>query len=297
MKRPSQSGSILMLALWATALLASIGVAQATRLSLQYRWVDRLREGNQARLLAVSAFQLAAHRLTTADPVTDNAQYDAPKESWGQLLKKPLQLSSGTIRYQITDEQAKIPINAAPADYLTRLPGFSQAAVNQVITDRALGKRITHPGQLPLLPGFDADQLTPLMALATVYGQGPVNLNTASSESLSLLGFSAGLMTPLLQYRLGPDQQAGTADDGVFAEAGTAGVETALKSFFGQGFSLPEPDKQIMDGLFSAKPPLLGVRSSVYAIDAEGVTRRRAVVRKISAIVDSGGTVKGWHEN
>lgn len=296
-KLAAQAGSVLVLSLWATALLASIGISQAARLSLQYRWVDRLREDRQARFLAVSAFQLGAARLTTADPLLDNSGWDAPRESWGQPLQKPVVLSSGTFQYRITDEQSKISLNGASAEVLARLPGFSQVSAEALVARRVAGGTITHFGQLALLPEFDSTQLDKLVPLATCWGQGPVNLNTALPDVLLRVGLSAAAVDPIQQYRLGTDGVSGTADDGVFSETTAVGVETALKTFFGPGFLLAQPDRIALESFFSAQPPVVGIKSSFFSIEGEGKTQRRSVVKRISAVVDSGGTVRGWHEN
>ncbi|MBI3333320.1 MAG: hypothetical protein HYZ93_04440, partial [Candidatus Omnitrophica bacterium] len=69
MNRPS--GSILLLSLWATATLAALQIVQATRISLELKWVGRLQEESQAWYLARTGVEVAALRISDDDPAWD----------------------------------------------------------------------------------------------------------------------------------------------------------------------------------------------------------------------------------
>lgn len=62
---------------------------------------------------------------------------------------------------------------------------------------------------------------TPITGLAnqlTTWGSGKINPNSASREVLSGLKISDGLIEAILEARIGPDGEAGTADDGISQE-------------------------------------------------------------------------------
>ena len=290
------SGSVLLLGLWAAATLAAAGIAQATHVALEAKYASRLHEMSQAWFLAFEGVKVASARLTTPDARTDDPKSDAPKESWGQVPKDPIPFDTGTIRYRIADEQGLIPVNAAPATVLNRLPGFSQPVSDELIGRRNEGALVAHPAELPALSGFRPEAVSELNSVATVYGTGPVNINTASAEVLSKLGFSSLFTGQLLQYRMGLDGFPGTPDDGVFTEVTQSAIEAALKGFFGQAFVMPEEDKKAVNDLSALQPPLLGVKSSFFRVEVEARTAAHGLRKNVTAIVDAGGKIRGWYE-
>jgi type II secretory pathway component PulK len=65
----------------------------------------------------------------------------------------------------------------------------------------------------------------------TVYGDEKVNLNTASAEVLAALqGIEAEDVQAILDYRLGPDRQPHTDDDGYFNSADDLSKASTLRA-------------------------------------------------------------------
>jgi len=279
-------GSVLLLALWATVILALLGIGQATRLSLETRWVSRIQEGGQAWYLAWAGVQLASHQLL-AD---SDAAWDAPKERWGQPLPDPIPLDSGRLKYQVTDEQSRIPLNSAPGSLLLNLPGFNPEAADELLSWRAAQKIIVDLQQLTALKGFDPEAIPALIPLVTVYGAGPVNFNTASAEVLMKLGFSAPFAGQVAQYRPSVDGIWGTPDDQIFYD------QEGIYNAFGP---LPSSDQTLLNNLLSSQQ--LGFRSSFFQVTVDGETARHGIQKRVVATMERTGSpaqavIRGWHE-
>lgn len=283
---------MLLLSLWATAALAAVGIAQATRISLELKWAGRLQEQRQSWFLSWTALEVAA-QLLSQDP---EFAWDAPKELWAQAPQEPVPFEGGTFRYLITDEQARIPLNTAQVETLQRLPGFTPEAANQMLLLREEGRTFAHLGELPSLPGFQTELLSQLEPMATLLPTGSVNIHTASAQALAALGLSAGLADQIVVYRNGQDGQAGTADDAFFPEEG--GVIDALE--LALGTRVPEPDRGLLGELISSG--VLGIRSAFFRVAMEGWSARHQVQEQVEAVVERGGQgealkVRGWHED
>lgn len=287
-------GSVLLLSLWATAALAALAVAQATHVSLQLKWASRMQKSDGAFYLAWAGLETAAHLLNS-----DANEWDAPSERWGQKPTEGVSFEGGTFTYQISDEQAKIPINSAPEELLNRLPGFTSEISQRWIRERSDSikpKFAAHLGELPLLTRseFEPETLSELETLVTTYAAGPVNINTARPQVLEKLGLSSALAERIGSYRAGPDQKEATSDDPVFPEAGQ--IQPILEEAVGP---LLNEDKLMLGDLISKQR--LGVRSSFFRVEVEGRVGLGQVRKKVVAILErdseeSPPKVRGWHE-
>ena len=70
--------------------------------------------------------------------------------------------------------------------------------------------------ELLLIRGIDGPMFEQLSQFVTVYGDGRVNINTASKEVLTALGMAEPLVDKILTVRRGPDGVENTGDDHVF---------------------------------------------------------------------------------
>lgn len=281
----------MLLSLWATAALAAVGITQATRLSQELKWSGRLQEREQSWFLCWTGLE-AASQLLAQDP---EFAWDAPKETWGQAPQEAVPFQGGAFLYTVSDEQARIPLNSAPAEVLLRLPGFTPEAANDLLARRAEGWVPAHLGELPLLAGFQPELLSDLEPLVTLHPTGGVNLNTASSEGLCALGLSTALADRIAAYRTGPDGTWGTADDAVFTDLER--VVPDLEAAFGP---LAPEDQVALGNLISSQQ--VGVRSSFFRVTLEGRSARHQVRRRATAVLERGGQdespeIRGWHES
>ena len=285
-----RKGSVLLFCLWATAALATTGIAQARRVALQVRWLDRQQEERQAWFLAYSAIQGAQAILAA-----DDSERDGLQEAWGQEVKQPYPLGPGTFVYTIQDEQSRLPINVLTQDLLTRLPGMTLPLAQKVIEERLLGHRILHPAQLRFFGLMSSEDLQELGELVTCASSGPVNLNTAPKEVLLRLGLSPVLIDQLLLYRSGPDATAGTGDDRFFERSDSAYLVTVLHDAI--GYSITPEDQATLSTLSSGGAALLGVKSNFFRIEGLGMTQAHGIQKKIMAVVDREGHRWGWNES
>ncbi len=149
----------------------------------------------------------------------------------------------------VADEQSKINLNTSSREILARLVtealgwnGVEARALADAIADwRDYGQHSTEgffnddyykslefpypmkdavfarPDELLLVKGVNAKIYETLLPFITVYGDGHVNINTASRQALVALGLDVPLAQKLVRFRRGADNLEATADDHVFA--------------------------------------------------------------------------------
>ena len=288
-KSSDPRGSVLIFCLWATAALATVGIAQANRIALQARWLDRVQEKQQAGWLAYSGVQAAAAVLSA-----DNPAVDGYHEVWARTSAEPYRLEAGSFLYTIQDEQARLPINALPKEFLSRLPGFNPQMAEAILQNRLEGHPLVHLGQLRFFGPIASEAMEELSSLVTVQGTGLVNLNTASQKVLLQLGLPSALVSQVLLYRSGPDAASGTADDHFFERADAATVGTVLAEAV--GYHLSPEDQTALNGLTGGGVPLLGVQTALFRVEARGITQQHGIEKRVWAVMDRQGNVRGWHE-
>ncbi len=72
--------------------------------------------------------------------------------------------------------------------------------------------------EMLLVEGMTPKRYEKILPFVTIYGDGAVNINTASPPVLFALGLSHGLLNKIITVRRGPDGKDATADDVVFPE-------------------------------------------------------------------------------
>ncbi len=296
--RSHNRGSVLLLGLWAVAALATLGIGQATRVSLGLKWAARTQEFHQAWYLGWAGVETAWNWLLS----DTNLDWDAPSEPWGKPLPDPVRFGPGSFRLTIRDEQQKIPLNSAPVDLLKKLPGFTPEVAQKIVdlrNDPENPRTISHLAELSAFTdlGFLPEFLRDLDRVVTVTAMGPVNINTCSSEVLQRMGFSSGFSDQISALRPGADGIWGTADDLVFRKVDE--IEPTLDK---QGSPLLPDDKQTLNRWIGQPPPMLGVKSSFFRVEVVGKADRHGTQRRVVAILDRSnpGTipqVRGWNES
>jgi general secretion pathway protein K len=164
-------------------------------------------------------------------------------------------------RYGVMDEERKINVNKASFDELSRLfqsaLGYSEERSRDfaaaIIDWREFGKvkieglsetvrydNLEHPydpkespfevlDELLLVKNIDGDLYNNLINYVTIYGDGQVNINTASGPVLAALGLEEELIKKILAVRRGLDGVEATADDYVFKQP--YDITSELKTF------------------------------------------------------------------
>ena len=183
--------------------------------------------------------------------------------------------SDRAMLWGFADEQAKINVNTASSDSLQRLIvevlGWGDAEAKglaDAIADwRDYGRHeaqgffsddyyknlefpygmkeqpFERPDELLLVKGVDRKIYDALLPFVTVYGDGRVNVNTASKKVLVALGLDAGVADKVLKVRRGPDNVEATGDDHIFSHAFDVASETA------KGIALEAGEARQIDAL------------------------------------------------
>lgn len=145
--------------------------------------------------------------------------------------------------------------------------------------------------ELKMIRDVDEDLFLRLEPYVTVYTQGAVNFNTASSIVLQALGLHPDLAEKLVEFRKGEDLISGNEDDQVFqvVEGITPTLSAALP------FS-PEEFAQINNliGL-----DMVGVSSDAFRIRSYGrfIKNRGFFNYEISCVIDRTGEILYWQED
>lgn len=228
-----ERGSVLVGALWLVVLLGLIGLSLSTRVREDARWTDRrwavTRRNQEAKRTALHFERRLLASTGTATTVADI-------DGWA------VRLGSGVA---VHDESARVNLNTAPAAILRRLLGSDEAAAG-ILDWRDADSRVNADGaeasfyaalerpypcrngplasveEVLLIRGVTPAMFERIKDRVTVWGDGKVNLNTVSKETLIDLGFSAAAAESVAAFRAGPDGSTGTGDDGVFHRGGDA---------------------------------------------------------------------------
>ena len=224
-------------------------------------------------------------------------------------------------RYGFVDEERKININVVDRLTLTRLiqqvsgldEDKSQGIAEAIIDWREIGRSQTtgfysddyysnleysyEPkngdfeliDELLLIEGIDENLFNILKDFMTVYGDGKVNINTASAEVLSVLGLSPEVISKIFLVRRGMDGIEDTADDYVFQR--TYDIASEMKSFIKLKFN---EVKEINDLNLSG---LIKTNSSFYFIKSKGAVNQKKDTLTILCVYNAQeDRVEYWRE-
>lgn len=143
--------------------------------------------------------------------------------------------------------------------------------------------------ELLLVRGFTPDILQDLRPFITLYGDGQVNINTASRTVLRALGLSPEVADKLLFVRRGVDEEEATKDDYIFYK--TFDVASEMAAFVEL---LPDEIAQL-DALNGHR--LINTNSRFFEIQSRAYTDPQRPERTVMAVYDSvDNLVVYWRE-
>jgi len=218
-----QSGSVLTIALvliFAISIFAfaSSGVINNDFLATK-KYKNNITAGFLARAGIEKAIQVLKH---------DNGVFDALNDSWNnnESSFKNVTLDDGFFtvgygaenekRYGVVDEESKLNINLATKEMLMLLPGLGQDEVGRLLNARGKAK-FHRPVELVSRAIITEDVYAKIKGFVTVWGDGRINVNTASREVLaSVPGLYVKEVDAILAFRKGHDGIEGTSDDTAF---------------------------------------------------------------------------------
>lgn len=243
-------GSVLVIVMWLVMGLAVLAVGMSRSAGQQVRHWAQLRDRAVCGDLLLGVLRVASG-VVAADA---DRSVDAMCELWAQ----PRGMTSegvgdgamGRCRYAIVDEQARLNLNTASEEALNQLPEWDRQMAVSVLAWRgdasldaaALEEEDKHYGgeavgdwrlpyprkgaplesveELWLVRGMTAERFAVAESLATVFGDGAVNLNTASPEVMELLGVSGDVARVVAEHIAGSDGVVATDDDQPIRGAG-----------------------------------------------------------------------------
>ena len=133
--------------------------------------------------------------------------------------------------------------------------------------------------ELLLVKGMNKQLYDKLINFVTIYGDGVVNINTASREVLEALGLADTLVDKILSVRRGKDNIDATPDDHVFLKTYeiAADVNAVTPLLLAEARAI---DALNMKGL-------LTTNSYYYTIEATGKLSARTALRSVRAVYSS----------
>lgn len=313
--KKNNAGTVLVLSLWILTLLSLMASSLAFRAMLQMKVTRRHIEIVEGRYLAQGAVFWAMHILSKEDKLPYQALNQRWATDPGNFEERPLGQGKFSVsypwkdselglvqRFGIIDEERKININTAPKEILMQLPEVTEEIVDAIIDwrdtntapERRGAEKDYYQDLDPPYPAKDGPfesveelllvrEVTPNLLsqwkdLLTIYGNGKVNINTASLEVLHTLGLEDDLIEKIDEFRQGLDQHWGTEDDGVFKEEGSI----ARTLFEYEPLNAQDVSKLV--NLVSKG--LLGVQSKFFMIPVSGLPSGTHETFKLEGIVE-----------
>lgn len=226
-----------------------------------------------------------------------------------------------TIFYGFTDEESKINLNLASPEVIKNLfmeLGLTETASKDLASSiidwsdadsdlsepfgsgedsyyrslsspyEAKDSEFSAIDELFLVKDMDANTFDKIKDYVTIYGNGMVNVNTASSEVLLALGLGKDITEKILVFRRGEDGVRGTEDDNVFVSTSSISQLLALHS------GLSDSQLAHLNGIASL---YLTVDSSFFHIKSRGSLPGKKLFMEVVSVADTTGSVMYWRES
>lgn len=266
-------GSILVLAVWIMVFFSILGVGLYNIVSSQIRLAKSMQERALCPHLAKSAYLLA--KAQQAGGLYDN------NTLFGQRKKREQELGRGKFIFSLIDEESKINLNTSDVQILASLPGSDDNLAVKIIQLKGrLNGYFVALEEVLLLNEITLEEFEEWKKLVTVYGNGKININTAGTDVMKVLGFDESLISSIIDFRSGPDAEEATEDDESFSSAE-------------QLFLLPGLSQAQLDQISRAQG-MLGAESENFALQIETFVLDRPAINY--SIVTDFKKIKRWTE-
>jgi len=219
-----------------------------------------------------------------------------------------------SFRYSLTDEKGKININFAKLPVLEKLfqlvLGLDETEAQDLAAsiidwrsteesaESSYYQNLDHPYkekngpfELPeevlLVKGMEEDSFNRIKKYITIYGDGMVNINTASKEVLLALGLDDDVVDKILSYRYGKDGVLGTGDDNIFDTA--PNIVPNLSQFV----SLSDSEVTRLSRVVAAS---LVCNSGYFTVESVAHLRNHKNIARSVAVINRDGHILSWRE-
>ena len=240
-----ERGFALLLVLLVVALIAVVSAEFAYSMRLEAAAVRAYKNGIIGNHLAEAALEQAIREIVADTPhVVEDGDglltfYTADRRPLPRLRREKVEFGGGQYSYRITDEEARINVNASSPDRIDRLlqtlgldKGERDTIVDSIqdwrdpneehrlngaesedyylklpVPYRAHNANLESVTELRQIKGITGEiyngtkERPGLAGLVTVRGSGAVNMNTAGPEVLAALGLSTAEITEVVQAR------------------------------------------------------------------------------------------------
>ena len=207
--------------------------------------------------------------------------------------------------FGMMDEERKVNINTASQEVLQNLFGAgSEELVASILfwrnTPIAVGPNddiyyqgLEHPyackkgkldviEELLLVRHMTPEIFNSVKEYITVYGEGNININTASRKVFMALGMPAPLADKIVEFRNGADGEKGTADDEVFLTVDIDQPYSELNPKSSRIYDyLIDPEKQMIANIKNS----FTIKSNYFRIDSEAAIDRSKIGKRALSIV------------
>ncbi len=314
-----QAGSMLVMALWALTLLVLFSLSLGFGVRQKATLLSRLSALDAVYPIAYSGVE-EAKSLVKSDTDFD---VDAMSDPWASGSKRR-ELGRGVFSLltdgslPVVDEERKVNLNSTSNEIAERLfervTGLSKSDADELVynlldwmdSDSFFGhpqygaeasyyENLSKPyttknapyealDELLLVKGMTPEIFAKIRPYVTVYGNGRVNINTASREVLAALGFSEAAVDAIAAYRAGKDFAEGTSDDPFFTNVNSIAADLQTKG------KTPLDDSQtvLLSGLIAGDR--LSVVSSAFSVTSRGELPDGAAL-EVDSVFDRKGVV------
>lgn len=188
---------------------------------------------------------------------------------------KANEIAYAVVDWRDTDAFLSDPMHGAEGSYYEDLD----------ISYTAKNRPLEVLDELLLLHGMTPEIFEQVKNEVTMYGKGPVNINTASKNVLMALGIEEQLADKILKYRRGPDGKEPSVDDEVFMQASSV-FDTLINQ------QPSGADQAVLNNL--AEQNLIGVASNAFHIHSVGELPGKKEALEIDAVVERKGKILYW---
>lgn len=319
---PGNRGGVLIYSLWVLCFLAIFAAAVGNAVSPYIRTGAYFQNSPRARYAAEAAlraaFDVLARDKNEYDALTEAWAQPIPTDPKSAGSLKGIPIGQGVFSFEIVDEARKINLlkaSAATLERFIREVGRADAKTAHTVANSLLDwqdadsgtleggaenvyyRLLKDPYDVPnrklevieeilWVKGVTPDLFRKIRDFVTIWGDGKININTASREVLLSVGCTASLAEKIIAFRNGQDETPGTQDDNVFERIESVPLMLSKGAFLGM------EDEASLLQVYSMSA--FTVSSVYYTVKARGIVGGRT--EKIEAVLDRSGKFSSWRE-
>lgn len=187
------------------------------------------------------------------------------------------ELAASIIDWRDADSELLLPLGSAEDSYYrdTLTPYEAKDAAYESLDEVLLVK------------GMTTDVFKKISDYITIYGNGKVNINTASRPVLLALGISSQVLDAIISFRNGQDGVEATSDDNIFNSP------SDIVANVSQSSNISITDAALLSNIAER---YLKTASNFFLIKSRAQLQNKKSSYEISAVVNNKGKVFYWHE-